>query len=70
MSRALNAAQAALLAATAGHGLIPVTLRTLSDLRWLEYLGLVRAETGGCYVLTDAGRIQLLYQQRDARKAG
>ncbi len=70
MSRALNVAQAALLAATAGRGLIPVTLRTLSDLRWLEYLGLVRAETGGRYVLTDAGRIQLLYHERDARKAG
>ena len=69
MSHPLNASQIATLTAAADSGMLPVTLRMLSELRWLEYLGLMRIGAAGRYVLTDAGRGHLRLLNGDARRA-
>ena len=69
MSHTLTNAQVVTLFSLADAGLLPVTLRMLSELRWLEYLGLVCADETGRYVLTESGQRQLPFLHGDARRA-
>ena len=61
MSHPLNENQLALLAKSAA-GLAPSTIRALSELRWLEHLGLVVSDLPGRFLITGEGRARLLFE--------
>ncbi len=69
MSHPLTEGQLATLA-RASEGLAPVTLRELSELRWLEHLGLVAVHDGALFHITKAGHSRLVGETADLRVDG
>lgn len=66
MSHPLTEAQVVLLSES-GSGTTPSTLRTLSELRWLEHLGLVAVHESTRFQITRAGRARLQGEAADSR---
>ncbi len=60
MPHRLTPNQLALLAESAAGGMVPSTLRALSELRWLEHLGLVARNADSRFAITPEGRARLL----------
>ncbi len=61
----LTLPQVALLEVAAVVGIVPVTLRMLSELRWLQHVELVSEDASGRYRLTPAGSQELKEHRPD-----
>ena len=63
MARPLTLDQRSLLTNAATQALIAPTLRALSDLRWLEHLGLLVIDDDGRFAITAEGIARLATEQ-------
>ena len=67
MAYPLTDLQLALLAKTASSAVAASTLRTHSELRWLEHLGLVALDGSGRFAITADGLARLAGEAEDSR---